>query len=250
MTVEARMRAAGAEFVSRPTPDLEPGVRARIATAGAPARPAVRRLAPAAAVLVVLVLGTLAVPSARTAVADFLGLPGVRIEAGSQLPPPEAGARLRLGERVTLRQARAAVAFAVRAPALLGTPDEIWLDRDAVPGGQVTLLWRASRELPAAGPHGVGALLTLLPGSLEPGLLAKFVYAPETRLTSVSVGGGQGWWVSGDEHALLYLDQGGKPLRDRSRLAGDTLLWQAGGVIHRLESGLTLERALELARSL
>lgn len=48
-------------------------------------------------------------------------------------------------------------------PAELGPPDEVYLD-DRIPGGLVTLVYRASTDLPPVGQTDVGALAE----SLEP----------------------------------------------------------------------------------
>ena len=248
--VEQRLRAAGAAWAAQPVPDLATPVLARL-SAGVTAR----RLAPhrrpvlvaATAALVLLIAVPLLVPSVGSAVARYLGVGGLRVEVAPELP--EVGAALRLGRRSGLTRAREAVAFPVGVPPALGEPDEVWLDRDAVPGGQVTLLWRPRAELPAAEPHRVGALLTALPGRLEPGLLTKTIADPGTTLTSVSVGDATGWWIGGAPHALTYFDAEGSARSEPSRLAAATLVWQAGPTLYRLESALPLEDALRIARS-
>lgn len=253
MTVEERLRTAARDLAAMPVPDLEPAVRRRLAASARRRRlPATRPALAATVAGVLLVLGMVSLwPGARAAVADFLGLGGLRVEV---LPErPAIGRDLRLGRRVDLPAVRDRVDFPVSVPAALGAPDEIWLDVDAVPGGQVTLLWRPRAGLPASRTWpAIGALLTVLPVDLEPGLLSKAVFQPDTVLTSVAVQGadGPGWWLSGPEHALVYRDVEGRVHQEHSRLAGDTLLWQAEGVLYRLESGLSLEAALAVAGSL
>lgn len=250
---EARLRAAGAAWAAVPAPDLVVGVLRQIPAHDA-ARPVPRRaprwrpvLVGAAMVVALLVAVPLLVPSVGSAVARYLGVGGIRIEV--MLGLPAVGDGLELGQRTVLTQARDDVAFPVGVPRLLGEPDEVWLDRQAVPGGQVTLLWRPATRLPQVGAHQVGALLTALPGRLEPGLLAKTAADPHTTLTSVSVGDGVGWWIGGAPHALIYYDAQGEVRSDRSRLAGATLLWQSGDTLYRLESALDREEALRIARS-
>lgn len=253
MTVEERLRTAARDLAAMPVPDLEPAVRRRLAAPAPPRRlPAPRPTLAATMAGVLLVLGVLSAwPGARLAVADFLGLGGLRVEMLPERPP--VGRDLRLGRRLDLRALGDRVDFPVGVPAALGAPDEVWLDEDAVPGGQVTLLWRPRADLPASSTRStIGALLTVLPAELEPGLLSKTVFQPDTVLTSVAVEGadGPGWWLSGPEHALVYRDADGRVRQERSRLAGDTLLWQAEGVLYRLESGLSLDAALAVAGSL
>ncbi|HYA08040.1 MAG TPA: hypothetical protein VEG24_00525, partial [Gaiellaceae bacterium] len=63
-------------------------------------------------------------------------------------------------------------------------------------------------------------------------------------IASVHVGGAFGFWITGTGHVVVL------PPSRPPRLAGSVLLWQAGGLTLRLEGrGLTLARALELARS-
>lgn len=249
--LEARLRAAGAAWAAEPAPDLAPPVLRRLSAGEAVPRPVPRWrpvLVAAAAALVLLVAVPLLVPSVGSAVARWLGVGGLRVEVAPELP--DVGRALNLGRRSDLARARAAVAFPVGVPAALGDPDAVWLDPDAVPGGQVTLVWRPRAGLPPAEPYRVGALLTALPGRLEPGLLSKTVAHPGTTLTSVAVGDGVGWWIGGAPHALTYLDAEGQVRSESSRLAGATLLWQSGPTLYRLESALTLEQALRVTASI
>lgn len=241
--IEHRLRAAAATLDTRPVPDIAARVRVRLEDRARPAASRVRTrwatprwVAPVAVALAAVVVSLWMVPTAGVAVADFLGLDGLRIVMERRIPGVDASAHF--GSRVSLSHARAATAFPVPVPDALGEPDEVWLDREAVPGGQVTVRWRET-----------GALLTVLSGSLDPGLLAKSVWSSATEVSSVRVGDGVGWWVSGDAHALVYRDAAGTVRTERSRLAGDTLLWQSGDVLYRLE-GLPRERALAVARSL
>ena len=57
----------------------------------------------------------------------------------------------------------------------------------------------------------------------------------------VAVNGGPGLWVPGGH---LVFEVGRQP-----RLAGNTLLWEQGGLTLRLEGRLTKARALEIAAS-
>lgn len=251
--LEARLRAAGDDWAAEPVPDLATPVLLRLSADAAVSRPAIRRravLVAVAAALALLVAVPLLVPSVGSAVARYLGVGGLRVQVAPELP--EVDGALRLGRRSDLARAREAVAFPVGVPAALGEPDAVWLDLGAVPGGQVTMLWRPGAGLPAAEPYQVGALLTALPGRLEPGLLAKTVAHPGTTLTSVSVGDGDGagWWIGGAPHALTYFDAEGRVRSEPSRLAGATLLWQSGDTLYRLESALPMEGALRIARSL
>src|SRR5438067_13437079 len=85
----------GGEIAYPPTPALAIAVRARLATAPAQRRPfwwgssPARRLALVALAVLVLLAGTLALsPAAREAVADRLGLKGLRLFYVPALPTP------------------------------------------------------------------------------------------------------------------------------------------------------------------
>jgi len=173
----------------------------------------------------------------RRAVADWLGLPGVRVErveSGQDLPSPAVTPEL--GSRVSLAEAAAAVPFdLVGPPRIRGL--EIYLDGDAV-----TFVRRA--------PSGdIELLITQFEGTLDRELVEK-VLPPGSRLRSVVIGGRQGYWIAGDPHTVLYVDPFGEIRENTVRLAGNTLLWQRGRLTLRLEVGADLRRALLLARSL
>ena len=87
--------------------------------------------------LVVAIGAALAVPAARTAILDWLGLRGAHIVRVEKLPPAPVIGNLDLGRPVTLAEARR------RAPWLLvpdDAPDSAYIST-AVPGGKVSLLW-------------------------------------------------------------------------------------------------------------
>src|SRR5207247_1380226 len=90
----------------------------------------------AAVVVVALVAGALLAfsPGARQAVADFLGLRGVRIQVEPSNPSPSllptsVGGPLQLGQQLSLAEARQRVRFPILLPndPRLGPPDEVYL---------------------------------------------------------------------------------------------------------------------------
>jgi len=123
--------------------DLTRSVRAAIGE-DSPRRFTPARILAYAAILTALVVAASLVsfPGVRTAVADFLGIGGVRIDTDGS--PPRPAAELDLGEQVSLAGARDSVAFDVWLPAALGRPDSVWLDT-GVSGGQVALPTRPPR---------------------------------------------------------------------------------------------------------
>lgn len=225
----------GAHLAWPTTPDLAPGVAARLVR---PARPPwflrAGRVPAIAAAVVLLLAGSLAFPVTRDALADLLGVAGIEIRFG---PPPEVepGERRPPGGAVSLAEARAAVDYEIGLPAI-GPPERVLLDRRAAEE-VVTLVYR-----------GEDLLVTQFRGGLDSELIEK-VLGPGTRLDVVTVDGATGYWISGARHSVLYLTPTGAVGEDRARLAGNTLVWEVGGVTHRLEADVSRRDALRIARS-
>ncbi len=232
--LDLALRELGRYVEFPPTPDLASGVRRRLGERRRIwwQRPVVIALA----VLGVAIGAVLAVPPARTAVLDWLGISGARIARVEKLPPAPAVGNLDLGRRITLAEARR------RAPWLLvpgaegvGTPDLV--SRSAqVPGGKLTLLWGTRRN--------VHLLLTEFRGEA---FIQKLV-EPGVKVEFLTVDGSRGAWVGGS-HVLVYRDRKGLVREDTSRLPGKTLLWQRGEVTLRLEGDFSKGEALRIARS-
>jgi hypothetical protein len=206
----------------------------------------------AAAAVVVLVLAATAVlvasPSARRAVADLLGVGGVRVEqTAGPLPSPRFEG-FHLGRRVSLGEARALSSFPVVVPAGMA-PDEVYLDEGFHPG-EVSLIFGAGPGLPAAHPTGAGMLISEFRAEPDQERVRKETHLGSTTVTGVSVNGRPGLWITGAPHAVYYVDAEGRPLTDTVRLAGDVLLWESNGITYRIESALPLERVLEIASSM
>jgi len=224
---DVALRQLGRHIEWPPTPELAPAVRSRIGK-----RRAWRPVAIALAVLVVAVGAVMAVPPARTAIFEWLGIKGVKITRVEQLPPTPVVGNLDLGRPVTLAEARR------RAPWLLvptDAPDSVHYS-DSIPGGKVTLLWGT--------PTSVRLLLTEFRGET---FIEKLIQ-PETNVEEVTVDGKPGVWLE-DRHVVLYRNLKGFTREDTARLVGQTLLWQDGEVTLRLEGDLSKEEALRIARS-
>ena len=94
-------------------PDVAPAVAVRIAAPRSRRRPSFRVGAALAVVLLALAVA-LAVPPARTAIFDWLGIGSARIVRVDELPPLQLNASLELlGERTTLADARRRAGFPV-----------------------------------------------------------------------------------------------------------------------------------------
>jgi hypothetical protein len=233
MTELERQLQALARYVELPAePDLAAGVRARIATRR-PAR--LRVVALGLALVAIVVAAAFAVPPARSAILRFLGFSGVRIEFVDRLPVAPVTYTLDLGRRTTLAAARERVPHRVLTSDLLGRPDEVWLR-----GDQVGFVYRHRT--------GIRLLVTEFPGREQPQFVKKLI-DPSTHIQGVDVNGSPGYWITGAPHAFLYLDNRGRVVQKTIYLAGNTLLWQRGKLVLRLEGKLTLGQALRVARS-
>ena len=226
--LDAVLTELGRRVEFPPTPDLAPAVRRRLGERRSWRRPLVLALA----VLVVAVGAALAVPAARTAILDWLGLRGAHIVRVDKLPPVPVNGNLDLGQPVTLAEARS------RAPWLLvpdDAPDSVYISK-TIPGGKVSLLWGT--------PTSVRALLTEFRGTKA--YIEKLI-EPVAKVERVDAGS-IGAWLE-EPHVLAYVDRDGHFREDTARLAGKTLLWQQGDVTLRLEGKLSKTEALRIARS-
>jgi hypothetical protein len=239
--LERRLRHLGQSIDFPATPDLAAAVEVRLSlTPRRRRRIRGRALAIAFAIFVLGVGTAFAVPGSREAILEWLGLRGATIERVVTLPEVAERPELALGERVTLDEARRQVAFDSVVPRLLGEPDQIYVDESA-PGGRVSLVY--------LGEDGeIAALVTEFRGDLAPELIGKLL-AGGTTAEEVTVDGQPGVWIQGEPHVFFYRDPNGDIREETLRLAGNTLLWQRGDLLLRLESGLAKAEALRVATS-
>jgi len=223
-----------AEIDFPPTPDLG---RSVVERAQAPARRWWPSAWPRAAALAVI--ATLLV--AATAAALVLVLPGLRITTVPTVPTAEAVAsRLALGDPIPADTVGAGV------PAALGPPDEAYVIGDHE---VLSLVYQADDELPELAGSGIGLLVQVIDGALDRERVEKLV-ADGATVTPVQVGGDAGFWIEGPPHLVRYIDPDGRDRSQRTRLVGDALVWERGGVLYRIESGLGLDGTLRIAESI
>jgi hypothetical protein len=162
-------------------------------------------------------------------------------------PSGPLGSNLDLGAPMTLDQAKSEVTFAVYVPMSpdLGSPDVVYYGPELV-GGQVSLVYGPGAGRPAATESGVSILVTEFQGNLEARLAQKSV-GPGTTVEIVEVSGGLGFWIEGQPHVLVYRDPTGFYFHESMRLVHNSLAWQAGGTVLRIEGNLTRAEALSLA---
>ena len=226
--LDAALRELGRNVEFPATPDLASAVRGHLGGRRSWRRP----VAIALTVLVVALGAALAVPAARTALLDWLGLRGARIVRVEKLPPVPATGNLDLGRPVELAEARRLAPWLL-VPA--DAPDRVYFS-PAIPGGKVNLLWGT--------PTSVRLLLTEF--RAQESFIEKLL-EPEARAEPVEVGD-RGVWLEAP-HVFAFRDRDGVFREETARLAGKTLLWEQGDVTLRLEGELSKEEALRIARS-
>lgn len=216
--------AALADAVLARLPDARPEQR------GTPLR---RRLLTVAVAAVAVLAALLAAPPVRAAVAEWFGFGGVRVRITptpaptSAPPPPTASAG------ASLADARAVLGTAPLVPAELGAPGGVEVSADR---RRVSMSWTGGRD---------GTVrLDQWAAGLD-GLAAKT--ATGVRFTTVD--GNFALWFDAPHTVVLATDDHGGTRTEPPRLAGHTLIWQAGRLTLRLEGDLTLERATEIASS-
>ncbi len=241
--LELQLRELGSRIEYPPTPDLAGAIRNRLAAAPSRRAFGLRRvIVVAVAVLAVAVAAVMAVPQARTAILEWLGLRGVTIERVPTQPTAPVEAELGLGERVSLDEARSRAAYDVLVPQAddLGEPEVYY--SSLVQSGQVGFVYPSDDG-------GVRLLITEFRGSLEEDFIHKST-GPETTIERVTVNGEPGFWLEGEPHEFLYLDQAGQPIIETLRLAGNTLLWTQGEITLRLEGDVTKAEAVAIASAM
>lgn len=240
MRLEDELRALGAALDWPPTSDVAEAVVARLEPPARRRRPLGRRAALVLAVLVAAVAAVLAVPPARTAILDWLGIGGASIVRVDELPAlqPVPGLEA-LGVRATLDEAHARAGFSFSdPPEREPVPDEILV----APAARVTYVWRGGER--------VRLLITQFRGDArDPGLLKKLV-GERTRIEHLRVGGRPAVWLEGGPHAVYVLAPDGVIRPERGWLAGNTLLVARRGVTVRVEGLLEREDAVALVEAM
>jgi hypothetical protein len=210
--------------------------------------PRARRRVLALALALVLVPGAAiaAVPGARHAVLEWLGLAHVQVERVPRAPQLPGLDRADLGERVASAEAAARRAgFAVAVPRALGEPDAIYVS----PDGVVSLAYEPRPGLPRERQTRLGLLVTELRARGLPDYFAKTA-GPRTLIQPVRVDTAQGAFLSGEPHGLLIERNDGRIRNLPSRLAANTLVFERDDRVIRLEARFDRRAALALAASI
>lgn len=271
---DAQLGAALAELGTRiawpAAPELRASVLSRIAE---PARAPWWRtftsprygFAPAIITIAFALLAVLAFsPEARATATEILRLRGVEIFRGPVPTPSPTPSRtpgtvpsaapspiLGLGAPVTLAEAAARAGYRLLVPAdpALGVPDEVYLH--AVTGSTaVSFVYTIRPGIPVSPVAGVAAVFTeFAGGSVDEQFFGK-VLDTGTTLERVSVNGQPGFWIQGSPHFFFYrTGPAGSVSQEVLRLAGNTLIWQQGDLLLRLEAQVDRATALQIAAS-
>jgi hypothetical protein len=250
--LEQELIALGRELEWPPTPALHlPALRG-----GVIGITGMRRLALAAAALIIAITALLAYSPTREAIADWVNVHVLFqrvhvLPTPSQQPPGPLGERLGLGGRTTLAGAQESVNWPVLIPASIGSPDEVYFQSppDGPTQGEVTLVYATRPGIAVAGETGVAVLVTEARGRVDEVFFRKMLGA-DTTLEAVTVGGHKGYWVSGSPHQFVFEDASGTIRPETLRLATNTLILDEGGTVVRIEGKLTKAQAMEIAGSL
>lgn len=255
--LESHLDLLRTDIVFPRTPDIapalhpwdSPGVSLNAsAKSGRILRPPWKALAFAAVLLGII---GFAIPGSRSTVANWFDFDGIRIEIGTRdddprTPPASLGGSILFGERVSTDEAALAVPFGIVALSdqrTGETPETFLLQRDGAV--IVSLLYPSSPELPEIGATGVGLLLMQIDSPEPTGILVKRSMN-EQQPVSVDVNGNVGAWIAGGTLTVEPVYESGT----FERSSGNVLIWEQDGVTYRMESSLSLNDALAVARSL
>ena len=153
--------------------------------------------------------------------------------------------------------AAVALVVAVTAAAIPGSRRTVagWLGLDSVRVERLPVLELpdelGAAELPRPGSttalhiDGRTVLVSTIDARLEDVPIVKQVGAG-TTVEEVDVDGHRGLWIAGADHVLTFDTDEGRTVA----IAGNTLLWESGDVLYRIEGLAELDAAIELAATL
>lgn len=241
LMLERLLRRAAANSAYPPTPALRG--RVTLAIAGSGTALSARRPAFALAALATIALAlaiTLALPSSRSAIAEFFGVEGSKIE---RLPTPAPGVTptplpapagpVAFATPVSLGEAARRVGFQPARPRGEGDDGGVFV---ATYGNEsVVILRYADFDLWEMRPRDV-----FFGKGVPPGVV----------LRDTSVAGRPAHWIEGGPHIVrLFDDRGEFPGSERT-VARDTLIWRTDFAFYRMETTLPEAAAIRVAETL
>ncbi len=238
--LERELSALSASVEWPEAPDLAPAITGRLVESPRRA-PLVRRpLAIAVVAVLAALLAVLAVPPARTAILDWLGIGGAEIVRVDTLPalPPAQDLNV-LGQRATFAEARARAGFPFADPPRdEPAPDEVRL----APGLRVSFVWRDGVD--------VRLIVTQFPGRVGDPALLKKLAGGATVVERFELDGDTAVWLEGGPHVVLFVAPDGLIREDQGWLAGNTLLVDRDGTTVRVEGALDRVDAIDVVRAM
>jgi hypothetical protein len=241
----ARLLARAAANTAYPaTPGLRGRVMAAIAAPAAPPARARRRPAfvlAALAIVALAVAATLAVPSSRSAIAEFFGVEGSRIErlptpapGVTPTPLPTPGDLTSIAMRVSLDEAERRAGFRPALPRDAGEPDGVYA-KTYREGETVAILSYAAFDVWEMRPRAV--------------FFGKGLPEGVTALDT-TVGVRQARWIEGGPHIARLFDESDTIPGSERTVARDTLIWRTDFALYRMETTLQLADAIRVAETL
>lgn len=281
VTLENALVRAGGALEYPATPPIAARVRTELARdvsprALTPPRNWARIFVSLAAALILALALLFAIPNARDAVAQFLGLRGLRIfymtptptaaptmtpratdisARTAHTPTPRATPTLTIKPftlccETTLADAQKRARYTLLAPPN-ETPSQVYYQNVFNNGEQVVMvfgdvehprftLYQAQRWI-------YGKLVDTQESGKQP--------KTQTLIGKVQVNGTRALWFSGAPHVVMMLDARGEPIYETQRVVdANTLVWETGneydGIIYRLETKLPLNQAVQIAETL
>jgi hypothetical protein len=215
--------------------------------------PRARRILIAAAVFLIAVAVTIAVPGSRRALASWLGFAGIEIRHGPVRtnPPPATGlpVPLHAGAKVTLADARAAMAGQLKLPAALPAPTGVYLRRDRA-AVVVTLTYATAPHLHPTADTGYALIVTEIANAGHP--LFEKILGMNASAVVVTVARDPGVFINGPQE-IITIDpsrpyQGQPALHEvAARSSANTIIWAHGPITYRLEGDFSRRAAVALA---
>jgi hypothetical protein len=249
--IDALLRRAAPAFAYPPTPAIAEAVTARLRAEAVDGpsgwrttlgrwsqRPIARPALAVASAAVVVVAVALAVPTSRTAIAEFFGLRNVRVEVvPTATAPVPTAVPASFARPATLAGAEKAAIFPLRFP----TRDGVRLQPDGVylyGTGADSIVIFVYEEEPFDLYQSQDALLGK--GVSDPGDYEEFQFDGHNAV----------WFPPGD-HLASFLDPRGTPIAVTERtVERATLLWEVDSITYRLETTLSRDEAIAVAESL
>jgi len=222
-------------------------------TPGGMLSPRARRILTAAIVVLIAAAVSIAIPDSRRALASWFGFAGIEIRHAPirSSPPPTAGlpVPLHAGAKVTLAEARAAMARHLKLPGALPAPADAYLRRDRA-AVIVTLAYRAAPHLRPTADTGYALILTEIANAGHP--IFEKILGTGTSAVAVTVARDPGVFIKGPQEIITIdhsrTSQGQPALHEvAARASADTIIWSDGSITYRLEGDFSQHAAVALA---